>query len=322
MKAYKPKIICDYPENLYHEQVGLSATSIKYILQDPLLFWWNSSMNPKKTHMTTDAMEFGSALHKMIFELSEFNKEYEIIEPRIKYKGDKKPIRQPRHQEAEDMHQELLDMPFLREFIKGGIAELSFSWEEISQNGTAIPMRARFDYLQIAERNGKLVVRIIDYKSIASITPYKYRYNILDFGYDIQAQNYINALKHMQENEPEIQGNNTEIRYIKKALEADEIEFVFVFQEKIPPYQATGVTLDEFTLTNAQTHIDTAKEIYAKFITEYGTNRWGTDNDRIEKVCIEDFGSKYDFIYMDRIRKAEELQIQLNRDENITAESF
>lgn len=99
-----------------------------------------------------------------------------------------------------------------------GRPEQSLFWVD---DMTGIWRRARLDWLPTP--SGRLLIAP-DYKSAASANPTKFAKAVHDFGYHIQDAWYLDGIRAL-------------------GL-ADEVAFVFVAQEKTPPYLVSTVQLD------------------------------------------------------------------------------
>lgn len=100
-------------------------------------------------------------------------------------------------------------------FALTGESEVAYEWEEPAQKGSVL-CRARMDHVILDLANERAT--ILDVKKAASVNPKKLRRHFYDYGYDIQATAYPNALVALH---PELAGR---------------IDFVFLFCEIEPPY--------------------------------------------------------------------------------------
>lgn len=103
---------------------------------------------------------------------------------------------------------------------RGGLAEQNLIWRDAR---TGIMRRARFDWLP--ENDGRRRLIIPDYKTCASANPDAIAKSAYRFGYHQQADWYQAAARAL-------------------GLAGDDAAFVFVCQEKDPPYLVTVVELD------------------------------------------------------------------------------
>lgn len=71
------------PDEMYFADPGLGSTQVKELNIDALEYWWASSMNPyQEERKSTDAMKFGTAIHRVILEGPEAFKAKFSIAPR------------------------------------------------------------------------------------------------------------------------------------------------------------------------------------------------------------------------------------------------
>ncbi|MDQ0376632.1 PD-(D/E)XK nuclease-like domain-containing protein [Amycolatopsis thermophila] len=101
----------------------------------------------------------------------------------------------------------------------GGRPEQTLIWEDRS----GVMCRARVDWMRAIDHNGRLT--IVDYKTARSAEPHAIQRAVYEHGYHQQEAFYRAGLRALDV--------------------ADEIVFLFIFQEKEPPYLPTVVELDE-----------------------------------------------------------------------------
>lgn len=123
---------------------------------------------------------------------------------------------------------------------RGGKPEQSLFW------GGPVWLRARFDWLPATDGQGRLIIP--DYKTCECASPTAIRRSAGSYGYHIQDAWYRAAVDNVLGAEP---------------------AFVFVFQEKTPPYIVTVVQLDEEAVAAGHRAMSRAIEIYQE-CTETG----------------------------------------------------
>lgn len=118
-----------------------------------------------------------------------------------------------------------------------GKPEQSLFWTD---DETGIWCRARLDWLPHRDSGRRLI--ITDYKTAAAADPASIRKAVANFGYHMQAAWYIDGIH---------------------ALGIDpEPAFVFIFQEKVPPYLVTVVQLDDDAVAVGYARNMLAREIW------------------------------------------------------------
>jgi hypothetical protein len=137
-----------------------------------------------------------------------------------------------------------------------GRPEVSVFWHD-EKHG--IDRRARFDWLTDAPTDGLLVVP--DYKTTRSAEPRAFARSIFEFGYDIQAVFYSDAVKAVRL--------------------AEDVEFRFIAQETTAPYLVTIHELDEIALRLGRERVDRACALFAECTA---TGIWPGYSDDIELV--------------------------------------
>lgn len=136
-----------------------------------------------------------------------------------------------------------------------GKPEVSVFWHD-EKHG--IDRRARFDWLPNGD-GGQLIVP--DYKTTASAEPHAFAKSIFNFGYDMQAVFYMDA--------------------IRAAGIAEDVEFRFIAQETTAPYLITIHELDEIGLRLGRERVDRACALFAECTA---TDIWPGYSDDIELV--------------------------------------
>ena len=126
---------------------------------------------------------------------------------------------------------------------------------------TGVTCRVRLDWLP-NPTNGRLIIP--DYKSCHSAEPQALRRSIGQFGYHQQADFYLTAAKAL-------------------GLAGDDAAFLFVCQEKTPPYLVTVVELDGTAMKIAAARNRWARETYA-YCTE--RDQWPSYVDGIAHLAL------------------------------------
>ena len=202
----------------YRQHEGISKSDLMKLTVSPKFFKY--SMDNPSTLKTHD-LTFGSAAHKWILEKDDFFNEF-IIEEKFDRrskegkalaeefelrKGDKEVISQEDFDTIKAMADELLKNKWARILLDGNHEE-SFFWKD---KETGEQCKCRPDCY--TEYKGQHI--IVDYKTTRNPEKNAFQKSIENYGYDLQAGMYCEGMK-------EITGN--------------DYDFVFIAQEKKPPY--------------------------------------------------------------------------------------
>jgi hypothetical protein len=170
------------------------------------------------------------------------------------------PLKPREYAQVCEMRDALLGHPTARRLlVEGeGTVEASLFWVD---GPSGIWRRARLDRLPKWSGQGRLIVP--DYKSAESANPEAFARSAARYGYDVQAAWYSDGV-------------------LELGL-ADDVAFVFVCQEKTPPYLVNVIELDAEALKIGRTRSREAIETYAECVR---TNRWPGYGDDITCVSL------------------------------------
>lgn len=140
-----------------------------------------------------------------------------------------------------------------------GLPEQNLIWRD---HQTGIMRRSRLDFLPETRRNGRVIIP--DYKSCASAEPDALRKAVHNFGYHQQADWYLTGAQEL-------------------GLAGDDAAFVFVAQEKNPPYLVTVFELDHEAMRTGKARNRQALSIY-QWCTE--TGNWPGYTDDIALISL------------------------------------
>ena len=253
LKAKKARIvepgIYDMDAEIYHadpcEPASLSSSGARLILDTcPAVFWYQRD-HPEPA---TRALDFGNACHaillegeKVFFERNEvlpedFNGRTKVgkaLVAEIEEAG-RTPLRHEEWQQIQSMLKALRDHPFAMAAFENGNVEKSLFWRDRFFD---VWRRARPDFLPSAGRI------LADFKTARSVRPDDLRREIANLGYHMQAEWVMDAVQ---------------------ALEIiEDPKFVFIFQEKTPPYLIVPVELEGHTLAWGRLENQRALKLFA-----------------------------------------------------------
>lgn len=222
--------VYEIPSDVYHADPvpggSLSSTGARKLLPPscPAIFEWERS-NPKPP---TDAFDLGHAAHDRILGGGP-----EIVEVPGEWRTDKAKatVAEIRARGAVPLHTKdvavvnemaaaLLAHPFAGKLFREGSGQPEASLFARDED-TGVMRRGRLDWLP---EPGKRRMIIPDFKTAKSSEPGKFTRSVVDYGYHCQAEWYSSLVRDLGI--------------------ADDPLFVFVVQEKTPPYVVSVVQLD------------------------------------------------------------------------------
>ena len=225
----------------YRQMEGISSTELKKLMKSPAHYkHWKD--NPQED---TPALLFGRAAHKYILETYDFYNEFAVApncdrrtkegkETWNKFVAEsegKDVITQEQFEQIDEMRNVMLATPFVSKLINGE-HEVSYFWND---EDTGLKCKVRPDSIN---HNLKVVV---DYKTCDNAETQRFMKQAIDLGYDLQASYYLDGVKA-----------NTEEDYI----------FVFIAQEKKPPYAVNILQADDI-------FIKSGREVYKSMLQTY-----------------------------------------------------
>ncbi len=261
----EPGIYEKFDENEYHRDPALSASGAKRLLPPncPALFKHDRDNGGRPNKRAFDvghaahAAVLGVGLELVVVDADNWMTKAAKAERDEAYAEGKCPILAKEKAAVDAMALEIRRHPIASKLLDPdhGKPEVSVFWHD-GQRG--IDRRARFDWLPNSD-GGRLIVP--DYKTTASAEPRAFNRSIFNFGYDLQAVFYMDA--------------------IRAAGIADDVEFRFIAQETTAPYLITIHELDEIGLRLGRERVDRACAVFAECTA---TGIWPGYSDDIELV--------------------------------------
>lgn len=139
---------------------------------------------------------------------------------------------------------------------RGGKPEQSLFWTDPAFD---VLRRARLDWLPALRPDGRLIVP--DFKTTASAEPRAFAKSVFAYGYEVQDVFYTDVIRGLDI--------------------ADDVDLVFVAQEKEPPYLITVHQLDEMSLRIGRVKVDRALQVYEECLL---TGEWPSYSSEVEMV--------------------------------------
>lgn len=227
-----PAVVWDLDEQTYHaDPIGgsLSVSGAKKLLPPhcPAVYRW------ERDHpVTSDVFDFGHAAHRLVLGKGADIGVVEADSWRTKAAQGQRdevradglvPILAADYAHAVAMAEAVRAHPLASLVLSDGDAEVSFFFTD---EETGVVRRARADFLRRRRAGQRLIVA--DYKTTVSAFPDSFGASAAKFGYAMQAAWYLDAVQAC-------------------GLVGDDDEppaFVFVAQEKQPPYLVSVIELD------------------------------------------------------------------------------
>ena len=235
----EPGIYPDISNKEYHSTTALSKGGLVSLSRSPSHMHTPSKQIPA---FRTGTIAHHSALQRDIFDTRyvvapEVNKRTKAGKAELKeFEESLAPGQEIITQDEMDMFTDMSDAlwnhPQAAALMSGGIAEQSVFWDE-PQYGFLC--KCRPDYLI-----GRKVC--VDYKTTVDASPKSFAKSIANFAYHLQVEWYTRGL-----------------REIGKGVE----RFIFIAQEKTPPYAVACYECDQKSIDHASKQIDSLLEIYA-----------------------------------------------------------
>jgi hypothetical protein len=252
----EPGVYPDMPDEIYHSdpvpEGSLSSTGARNLLPPscPAIFKWDADHPQHKT-----IFDFGHAAHQMILGYGPKLIVHDYDPDKVKspkntnaWKAQQAEVRAngdvlllpDEYQQVKDMATALWNHPRARLLLDhdGGDPEQSIFWQD---HRHGIWRRCRIDWLR-HQRRGRLI--IVDYKTAVCAETKAFSKAAVDHGYNQQDPWYCDGV-------------------IAAGLE-DEPAFVFVVQEKRPPYLVNVIELDSVLTTIGRHLNDQAMQVYAQ----------------------------------------------------------
>lgn len=280
---YKPGVYLGISNEDYHADPAIGSTSIKKLLKSPLSYWFDSWMNGMRPDKhVTPSMKFGTAYHTYMLEPDRF---FYNIKPG-KTTTIEGCLAQGEMDSIEAMAAQIKANPYHAALLNKGYPEVSVFW--IDQE-TGIPCKTRFDYWKPHW--------VTDLKTTTDVCDQALRYTIPDYGYDVSGAMYmqsVDMLRHMIKTS----GGHIDPRIAMHFLDefmGSETRFVFLMQEKEPPYTSRAMAITEPVAQCGLDKFRAGLRIAAENFERYGVSRWPSGYEKVEDMQIERLSSSINY---------------------------
>lgn len=233
----------------YHAAVGVSKSDLDLISRSPAHYQF-AKRNPSEP---TPAMLLGTAVHKLVLEPEDFEKEF-IIAPEcdrrtkegkalyaefMEKSAGKSIITVQQYNDIFKIASAVKNHPLAGKLLTGGIAEQSYFWEE-----DGVKCKCRPDYLRTD------IKAMIDLKTARNASPESFTKAAFDYRYHVQAAWYLRGMK---------------------ALGYDIENFIFITVETEAPYAVCVYAADELMIKLGNI---TAEENFKTICNCIKTDHW------------------------------------------------
>lgn len=248
------------PEHEYHAHPALSHSGARLLLDCPARYVWRRD-NPEHS----DAFDFGKAAHRSVLGTGPTIVAVDADSWRTKAAQDARdeartaghvPLLAADVERIEAMRVALLAHPIVGRLFTGGTPEASMFWHD----ETGILLRARPDYLPAAGTGRRDIIP--DYKTCKAADAGSFGRSCAAYGYHQQAAWYLDGWR---------------------ALTGRDAAFVFVAQEKEPPYLVAVHELDTEAVDIGRARNRRAIDIYRQCCE---TGIWPGYPDEVQTVRL------------------------------------
>lgn len=265
-------VVSDLDPDAYHAHPALSATGAKRILKAPALYRWEAD-HPSPS---TSTFDFGKAAHRKVLGAGDNVEVLDFDSFRTKAAQDARdeataagrvPLLVKDWLVVEQMAAALQAAELapidgerfsVGDLFSDGAPEQSLFWRDLE---TGVDCRARLDWLPAPAEGRRMV--IVDYKTAASADPREFGKAADAYGYHLQQEWYLAG--------------------VRACGLAPDPAFVFVVQEKTPPYLVTVAQLDADAAALGRARADRARRIFAECLA---SGRWPGYGERVHPIAL------------------------------------
>ncbi len=262
--------VYDIPADVYHRDPvaggSLSASGAKKLLPPhcPAFYRYERDNPPE----TTKVFEIGHAAHKVVLGTGPNLVRIDADEWRTNAVKDEVaavraaggvPLKPAEYDRVHAMADKLRQHPFASRLFQRGRAEQSLFWVD---KESGIWRRSMLDWLPETSAATRLIVP--DYKTCESADPETLQRVIWNYGYNRSAAWYLDGVRAL-------------------GLGDGSAMFVFVFQEKTPPYLVTVAQPSAFSLTVGRAMNREAIQLYRQCVE---TGEWPGYTDEVAVIPL------------------------------------
>lgn len=268
MKIEQPGIYNDVPDEEYHRDpyVGgsLSSTEARRILDSPARYRWWKDNGPEHS----DVFDFGKAAHNLVLGAGAPIDKIDADDWRTKAAREARdesraagrvPILAADYQVVEAMAAAIQEHPVARALLDPhrGRPEVSLFWH----HQTGVACRARVDLFPDVDAGRRLILG--DYKTCANASNAAFSKAAASYGYHLQADWYLEGVRTL--------------------CGVDDPAFVFIAQEKTPPYLVNVVELDATAMQIAH---DRNRQAIDTFVACSESGEWPGYPTEVQQIAL------------------------------------
>lgn len=285
-QGIQPGVYLDLDIDLYHSDPAISSSGIKTLLRSAEAYWHSSCLNPnRQAQEETPALKWGKAYHTLVFEPEKFDY---AIKKGVQTSSVAKTLGEGQYNEMQAMRDRLMRYTLIPNAITGGFAEVSVFWRD---EESGLMCRCRFDYW----RPGY----VVDLKTETAInkeTQSDIRYDFPRYGYEVSGAMYMEgsrALKQMLRDGTCHIDERISLDFLERYVANETERFMFLFQEKTPPYEAQGRCISEQDDIGrcGYERFRRGLEIYRHYSEVFQTNPWVSLAPEIVDITIDNMSA-------------------------------
>lgn len=276
--AIAPGVYENLPAEAYHADPALSSTGARRLLECPAKFAFEREHGTEPTR----AMELGTAAHLsvlgvgpdvVIVDAANYRTKKAQADAEVARAEGAVPLLPHEYDRVQAMAEVIRQHPKAGPLFTPGTgrSEVSLVWDD---RATGVRRRARLDWVREPVPGGRLIVT--DYKTTADASPEGIRKTVATYGYHQQAAWYLDGAHAC-------------------GLAPDGAAFVFIFQEKTPPYVVTVAELTPDTLRKGAARNRAAISLYRDCVA---SGRWPGYSDDIEHIALPTWADIRDEEYL------------------------
>lgn len=261
--------VYDIPEDVYHSDPvpggSLSCSGARRILDCPMKFRWERDHPVYK-----DVFDFGQAAHRQVLGAGYDIDVHAFPDWRTKAAKEAKeqsrangsvPLLTADWETIQAMAAAIRAHPIASALLdpaRGGQPEQSLIWRDAQ---TPVTLRCRLDWLPPVPESGRMILP--DYKTSADARRPAFSRSVANFGYHQQHAFYVDG--------------------VSAVLGVDDPAFVFIAQEREPPYLVAVYELDPYAVTIGRERNRRAVDLYLECRS---TGVWPGYSNEVETISL------------------------------------
>src|ERR1700691_112364 len=285
--GFAPGIYLGISNDDYHADPAIGSTGCKRLIQSPLDYWWNSSLNPDREEQeVTAAMRLGTAYHYKVLEPHKFTYE---VKKGVKTSTVGNTLGEGDYKRLIAMYDRLQKVPEHAQLFKNGFAEVSIFWRD---EQTGLMCKCRFDYMRLKW--------ITDLKTCDDSSRRSIYYDFPKLGYDISAAMYMEgsaqAKRMIRSGEFKLLIDSRFGEFLNQYKDIEGEQFVFFFQCKKAHYIARALPMGADIAVVGHEKFRNALNIYLDNLQRHGTKEeWDLGFPAFEDLTLNDVSNSINY---------------------------